>query len=469
MQESDVAIIGGGPGGYVAAIRASQLGAKVALVEKDALGGTCLNWGCIPTKVLLRCVELMELADKGKDYGVNLGEVSVDFLKMMAKKEQVVRVLVAGVQGLMRSNGIEVIKGVGSLVSPRQIEVEANSGKRTIQARKIILAPGSVTATLPIPGADGSGVITSDEALQLSAIPRSMVVIGGGTIGVEFSTIFAKLGTRITVVEMLPQIIPTEDRELALALQGVLKREGVEVLTGAKVNRIEDEPGGGESVVISTGVGERKVAAQLVLVAVGRKPNTEGIGLEGAGVKMEAGRILVNKKMETNVPGIYAVGDAIGGIMLAHVASAEGEIAAENACGKSSVVDYRAVPRCIYTMPEIAAVGVTEKEAREEGFDIEVGRFSFAANGKATILGEREGFVKVIADSKSGEVLGIHIFGSHATDLIAEAALSMKMEGTVYDVLSTIHAHPTLSEAIREAALDVKGLAFHIPPRKGVK
>jgi dihydrolipoamide dehydrogenase len=296
-----------------------------------------------------------------------------------------------------------------------------------------------------------------------------MVVIGGGTIGVEFSTIFAKLGTRITVVEMLPQIIPTEDRELALALQGVLKREGVEVLTGARVNRIEDEPGGRKSVVISTGVGERKVAAQLVLVAVGRKPNTEGIGLEGAGVKMEAGRILVNKKMETNVPGIYAVGDAIGGIMLAHVASAEGETAAENACGKSSVVDYRAVPRCIYTMPEIAAVGVTEKEAREEGFDIEVGRFPFAANGKATILGEREGFVKVIADSKSGEVLGIHIFGSHATDLIAEAALSMKMEGTVYDVLSTIHAHPTLSEAIREAALDVKGLAFHIPPRKGVK
>lgn len=467
MKESDVVVIGGGPGGYTAAIRASQLGAKVTLVEKDMLGGTCLNWGCIPTKALLRGTELANLARKGKDYGVNVGEVTIDFTQMMTHKEEVIRALGRGVRSLMSSNGIRVVKGVATLVSPRQVQVEVDTGeKQTIEARKIILAPGSIAAALPVPGADGPGVITSKEALQLSEIPQSMVVIGGGAIGVEFSTIFAGLGTTITIIEMLPEIIPTEDHEVSLFLQNSLQRKGMEVLTGAKVGGIEDEPGG-KLVTVSTEAGERKIKAQLVLIAVGRKPNTERLGLEQLGVKAEGGRILVNQKMETNVPGIYAVGDAIGGILLAHVASVEGEIAAENAMGKSSVVDYRVVPRCIYTMPEIAAVGMTEKEARGERVDVAVGRFPFTANGKAAILGEREGFVKVVADSGSGQVLGIHVLGPHATDLIAEAALCMKMGGTFEEISSTIHAHPTLSEAIREAALDVEGMAFHIPPRKG--
>jgi dihydrolipoamide dehydrogenase len=466
MPESDVVVVGGGTGGYTAAIRASQLGAKVTLIEKDTLGGTCLNRGCIPTKALLRGAELVNLAHQGKDYGVNAGEVTIDFPQMMARKEQIVRTLVTGVQSLMRGNGIEVIKGVATVISPRQVQVESSGEKRTIEAGKIILAPGSIAATLPIPGVDEPGVITSNEALQLSEIPQSMVVVGGGAIGVEFATIFAGLGSTITIVEMLPEIIPTEDHELCLFLQDSLQRKGTEVLTGARVARIEDEPGGGKLATVSTEAGEREIKAQLVLIAVGRKPNTEHLGLEETGVKTEGGRIIVNRQMETSVPGIYAVGDAIGGILLAHVASAEGEVAAENALGRTSSIDYRVVPRCIYTMPEIAAVGMTEREAREEGIDITVGRFPFTANGKAIILGEREGLVKVVADSGSGEVLGIHIVGPHATDLIAEAALSMKMEGTIQEVFSTIHAHPTLSEAIREAALDVEGTAFHIPPRK---
>jgi len=467
MTQSDLIVIGGGTGGYMAAIRASQLGAKVILVEKEVLGGTCLNWGCIPTKALLRGAELVSLVAKSQEYGVNVGEVTVDFTRMMARKQQIVQTHVTGLQGLMRSNGVEVIKGVATLASPAQIQVDTGTGeKQTLEASRIILAPGSVAATIPIPGSDSSAVITSKEALQLTEIPQSMVIIGGGAIGVEFSTIFAGLGATVTVVEMLPQIIPTEDHELALFLQDSLQKKGIEVLTGTTVSAIEDEAGGEKSVTVKTGEGERKIKAQMVLMAVGRRPNTEGLGLEGAGVGTERGRIVVNEKMETGVPGVYAVGDAIGGILLAHVAGAEGEVAAENALGKASQIDYRVVPRCIYTMPEIAAVGMTENQAREEGFDIAVGKFPFMANGKATVLGERDGMVKMVADAGSGEVLGVHIVGPHATDLIGEAALCMKMEGTIEEILSTIHAHPTLTEAIREAALDVQGLAFHIPPRK---
>ena len=466
MKERDVVVIGAGTGGYVAAIRAAQLGAMVTLVEKDKLGGTCLNWGCIPTKALLRGIELMELARKGKSYGVNVGTVTIDFTQMMARKRQVVQTLVNGLQSLIKGNGIEVIKGVAKVVSPQQVEVKLDTGEtQTVAAKKIILAPGSLVATLPIPGADGPGVITSNEALQLTEIPKSMVVIGGGAIGVEFSTIFAGLGTTITILEMMPEIIPTEDQGLARFLKGSLQKKGMEVLTGAEVSGIEDAPGG-KLVKVSTEAGEKQIKAQLVLMAIGRKPNTEGLGLEELGIKTERGRIVVNEKMETNVPNIYAIGDAIGGILLAHVASAEGEVAAENALGKSVVMDYRVVPRCVYTMPEIAAVGITEKEAREAGINVTIGQFPFAANGKAMILEETEGFVKVVTDSGSGEVLGVHIVGPHATDLIAEAALCMKMEGTFEEIISTIHAHPTIAEAIREAALDTEGMAFHIPPKK---
>ena len=462
MKQSDVVIVGGGPAGYVAAIRASQLGGKVILIEKEALGGTCLNRGCIPTKALLRSVEILESVRKGKDYGVSVGELSIDFKKMMSRKDAVVNTLVTGVQYLMRSNAIEVIKGTGKVISPTEVEVDSGQ-QESVSGARIVLTPGSVPSVVPIPGVDGSGVITSDEALQLSRIPQSLLVIGGGAIGVEFATIFAKLGTRVTIVEMLPRIIPIEDEELSMSLRSVLEKDGIKIFTGAQVSRIEDGPEGNKLISIVTGEGEQKLTAELVLVAVGRKPNVGGLGLERVGIRTERGSITVDDRMETNIPGIYAAGDAIGGIQLAHVASAEGEVAVENALGKKSVIDYRVVPRCIYTMPEVAAVGVTESQAREEGLNLQVGRFPFAANPRAVILAQPDGFVKVLSDASSGEILGIHIFGPQATELISEAALAIKMEATVSEISSTIHAHPTLSEAIRETALDAEGRAVNIP------
>lgn len=461
MKQSDVVIVGGGPAGYVAAIRASQLGGKVILIEKDALGGTCLNRGCIPTKALLHSVEILEAVRRGKDCGVSVGELIIDFTKIMSRKDAVVKTLVTGVQYLMKSNAIEVIKGTGRLISPTEVEVDSGQ-QEAVRATGIVLAPGSVPSVVPIPGVNGSGVITSDDALQLSEIPQSLLVIGGGAIGVEFATIFAKLGTEVTIVEMLPQIIPTEDHELSVSLKQALEKDGIKIFTGAQVSRIEDDPEGDKLVSVATGEGEQKLTAELVLVAVGRKSNIKGLGLEKIGIKTERGSITVNDRMETNIPGIYAAGDAIGGILLAHVASAEGEVAVENAMGKESVIDYKVVPRCIYTMPEVAAVGLTESQAREEGLNLKVGRFPFTANPRALILGQPDGFVKVLSDAKSEEIFGVHIFGPQATELISEATLAIKMEATVSEISSTIHAHPTLSEAIRETALDAEGIAVHM-------
>ncbi|MBI2847547.1 MAG: dihydrolipoyl dehydrogenase [Chloroflexi bacterium] len=467
MKEADVLIIGAGPGGYVCAIRASQLGARVILVEKDALGGTCINRGCIPTKVLIRAVDIIDTArHKSKDYGINIGELNIDFTKMMGQKEQIVSSLVSGIQALMKSNSIEVVKGDATVLSPNQVEVSNGQGeKEIVQCRRMILATGSVAATPPVPGINGEKVITSDGALALSEIPKSMIVIGGGAIGVEFATIFAGLGTKVSLLEMMPQLIPTEDAELAAALRNSLRKKGIEVLTGARVSQIEDDLAGGKTVTVTTGDGEKKLTGDIVLSAAGRKPNTEGLGLEMAGIATEKARILVNRKMETNVPGVYGIGDAAGRIQLAHVASAEGEVAAANAARKEAVMDYRVVPRCIYGLPEAAAVGMTEKEAREKVGDVAVGSFPFIANGKAIIRGERNGFVKFVTESKTGQVLGVHIFGAHATDIISEAALSIKMGATVEDIFSTIHPHPTLSEMLREAALDAKGRVLHNMPQ----
>ena len=465
MKKCDLVIVGGGPAGYVAAIRASQLGSKVILIEQDALGGTCLNRGCIPTKALLHSIDVLESVRKGKDYGVNVGEFSIDFTKMMSRKNDVVNTLVSGVNYLMRSNAIEVIKGTGKVISSAEVAVDGEQ-QETVEATRIILATGSVSSTVPIPGVEGSGIITSNEALQLAEIPASLLIIGGGVIGVEFATIFAKLGTKVTIVEMLPQIIPTEDQELAVSLKRALERDGVRIFNNTQVNRIEDDSKGGKLISVVTGEEEQKLIAELVLVAVGRKPNIEGLGLESVGVKTERGRIIVNDSMETSIPGIYAAGDAIGGILLAHVAFAEGEAAVENALGGKSVVDYKAVPRCIYTMPEVAAVGLTENQAKEKGLNLKAGKFPFAANPRALILGQPGGFIKILSDTDSGEIFGIHIFGPQATELIAEAALAMRMEMTVSEISSTIHAHPTLSEAMRETALDAEGIAVHIPRRR---
>jgi dihydrolipoamide dehydrogenase len=468
MEEKDVVVIGGGPAGYVAAIRASQLGARVAVIEKDKLGGTCLNRGCIPTKTLLRGVELIGLVDEAKNYGINTGEVTVDFTKLMKRRDKTVQMLEIGIHSLMKSNTIEVVKGGGELVSATQVQVKTEKGEKIIlKTKKIILAPGSIPASMSIPGADSRGVITTDDALKLHQIPGSIVIIGGGAIGTEFATIFTKLGSKVTLVEMFPQIIPTLDSELALSLEKSLRKDGVQIFNGAQAIRIEDKPNEIKSVVLSTGQEERKCEAQLVLIATGRKPCIKGLGLERIGLLTAVDGIKTNEKMETNIAGIYAAGDATGGILLAHVASAEGMIAAENALGMNSKIDYKVVPRCIYTIPEIGTVGITEKEAKRRGIPVKVGTFPLAANSKALILGERNGFFKMVTHAKSGEILGFHVYGPQATELVAEVALTIHMKGTVHEILSTLHAHPTLYEAIREAALEAKGMPIHKVSREG--
>ena len=467
MAERDIVVIGAGPGGYVAAIKAAQLGGKVTLIEKEELGGTCLNWGCIPTKALLRGVELLEAVKGAKEFGIQAAGVSIDFAKLMARKDRAVKTLVSGVTSLMKTNGIEVIKGKARLLSPQKIQVlDEKNQAAEYQARKVILATGSVSARLPIPGADLPGVMDSNGALQLTRIPESMVIIGAGPIGLEFGTVYAALGTRVNVIEMLPQILPSEDAEVASALDKVLRSFKIQTLTGAQVKRIEETGEGKKRIVALSEGGEKTFEAEVVLVAVGRKPSLEGLGAQEAGIQVGKKGIEVNSRMETNLPGVYAIGDVTGQWLLAHFASAQGEVAAENAMGREAQLESRAVPRCVYTLPEVASVGLTEKEAKERGTDYRVGRFPFAANGKAAVLGERNGFVKIISEAKYGEILGIHIFGPHATDLIGEAVLAMQMEGTAQDIAHAIHPHPTLTEALKEGALDVDGIALHIPPRK---
>jgi len=467
MAEKDVVIIGGGPGGYVAAMAAARLGGKVTLIEKDELGGICLNWGCMPTKALLRGVELLESIEAGKEFGIQTSGTTVDFSKMSARKDRAVKTLVSGVGGLMKSNGVEVIKGKARLISPREIQVEDEKKQTaTFSAKKVIIATGSVSARLPIPGAQLAGVIDSTGALQLKKVPESMVIIGAGPIGLEFGTIFAAFGAKVTVLELLPQILPTEDAEIASALEKSLKRYKMEMLTKCQVKEIAEAAGGKLRVKAVLGEGEKSFEAEVVLVAVGRSPNVEGLGLQEAGVRAGKKGVEVNSRMETNVPGIYAIGDVTGQWLLAHFAFAQGEVAAENLMGHEVEMDSRVVPRCVYTLPEVASVGISEKEAREAGRDIKVGRFPFSANGKATVYGERTGMVKIVADAKYGEILGVNIFGPHATDLIGEAVLAMRLEGTAQDIAQAIHPHPTLTEALKEAALDVDGMALHMPPRK---
>lgn len=467
MVEKDIVVIGAGPGGYVAAIRAAQLGGKVTLIEKEELGGTCLNWGCIPTKALLRGTEILSLLRAGEDYGIQAKEISIDFSKLMARKDRTVKTLVNGVGGLMKANGIEVLKGRAKFTGPFRLEVTSETQPRAeLKARKIIIATGSVSADLPIPGAKHPKVIDSQGILQLSQPPKSLVVIGAGPIGLEFGLVFAALGTKVTVLEMMPQILPTEDPEIAQGLEKVLRGMKLEIHTQAQVSEIREGPAGQLNVLAKTKDGDKAFEGAYVLMAAGRKPNVEGFGLEAVGIRFSPKGIEVNDKMETNLPGHYAIGDVTGKWLLAHFASAQGEVAAENALGREATLESRAVPRCVYTLPEVAAVGMTEKQAQEAGYELKIGRFPFAASGKAAVLGERVGFVKIVAETKYDEILGVHIFGPHATDLIGEAVLAMHLEGTAGDIARAIHPHPTLTEALMEASLDVDGMAVHIPPRK---
>jgi len=460
--EYDVVIIGGGPGGYVAAIRAAQLGAKVALVEKERIGGTCLNHGCIPTKTLVRSVEAYVLAKQAARYGVDIsGRIDVNFPQMMARKDEVVDTLVTSVIELVKGHKVDIYEGLGTILKPGLVQVKmdvggSESSVQQLAARSIIIATGSVPARLPTPGLDLPGVLTSRDLLVLKELPQSLAIVGGGVIGVEFASIFNALGTKVTVVEMLPHLLPPVDRKLSRRFQRMLSAQGVEIKLNAPVQEIGLE-NGRLQVRFSSAKGEGAVEAERVLVAVGRWPYSEGLGVGELGIKMDGRRILVNEFMETSVPGVYAIGDVLGTYMLAHVASYEGEVAVENALGYQRAADYRAVPYCVFTNPELAGVGLGEREAKERDLDYQVVRFPFSASGRALAMGETEGQVKMVCEKGSGRVLGLHIMGPRASDLIAEGALAIQLGATAEDVAQTIHAHPTLPEAVMEAA---KAAAF---------
>jgi len=455
-----ITVIGAGPGGYVAAIRGAQLKNEVTLIEKDELGGTCLNRGCIPTKSLIQSANVYWEAKNSSIFGVNTTGVTLDFSVVTKRKEKVVKQLVNGVQFLMKKNKIRVVKGVGTIIDPKTVKIIGSNEE--IKSDSIIIATGSVPSSISVDGIDGNGVINSNEILQIQELPSSMAIIGGGVIGIEFAQIMQRMGVSVSVMEMMPQILPTEDADMALMFESILRKDGIEIFTGVTVKKIETA-NKSKKLTFTTKEGANLKVVEKVLVAVGRSPETNDLGLEKLGINMDKKFIAVNEKMQTNIPGIYAIGDVVGGIMLAHLASHEGRCAAENASGIVTNINYGAVPRCIYTSPEIGCVGLTEAQAREKyGSDVVIGRFPFVGNGKAIILEEIGGLVKVIAEKKHGEVLGVEILGPHATELIAEAVLGIHMEATVEDFANAIHAHPTVSEAIMEAALNVKGQAIHI-------
>jgi dihydrolipoamide dehydrogenase len=466
MEKRDVVIVGGGPAGYVAAIRAAQLGGGVTLVEEAKLGGTCLNRGCIPTKFMLCSVETYQLIKTAERYGINVSGASLDLTKMQAGKNRIISALTSGVGGLLSGNKVEVVSGRAKLTSSGQIEVDSGQGRRqTLTADKIILATGAKPIVLPIPGADSPDIMSIESMLEVKELPKSLVIIGGGVVGVEMATIFAKLGSQVSLVEMMPHCLPAQDDEIALVLEGVLRDDGIQVCCSARVSRIEDIDDG-KAVVFSGGEVGQRIEAEAVAISVGYRPNIEGLGLKECGVAVEKGAVRVNERMETSLPNIYAAGDVVGGMMLAYIAIAEGIVAAENARGLKTRMDYNAVPQCIFTLPEVASVGLSEQEATAQGYEIQIGRFPFMANGMAAIVGEQRGLVKVVTEPKYGQILGVHIIGPQATCLIAEAAMAIKQEGTIDDILATIHAHPSLSEAIWEAAAGVKGKAIHILPRR---
>ena len=461
-EEVDVVIIGGGPGGYVAAIKAAHLGLKAVLVEKDKLGGVCLNKGCIPTKALVSTAEILNHIQRAEEFGIQVKDYSFDFPAIMKRKDLITRRLSSGVEQLMKANQVRVIRGEGQIVEPGTIEVlDADGQKEVIKTKNIIIATGSKVMKLPIPGIDSEGVITSDEALSLSELPSKMIIIGGGVVGIEFAGIFKALGVEVTVVEMLPRILLPIDEEISRRLTQILKRKGIEILTDCKVKEIKKNHQNLE-VLVSTADGEKKLETEKVLLAAGRVPELGNINIQRLGIELDKGAIKVDEKMRTNIPGIYAVGDVVGKIMLAHVASREGIVAVENISGKEVLMDYKVVPNCVFSMPEVASVGLTEEEARKENNNIKVSKFPFMANGKALGMGETEGMVKIIAEADTSELLGVHILGAHASDLIAEGALALSMEATAEEIINTIHAHPTLAEAIAEAAEGIIGKPIHL-------
>lgn len=456
-------IIGAGPGGYVAAIRAAQKGAQVTVIENAEVGGTCLNWGCIPTKTLIASAEALEHARNAAEFGIELsGRVSYNLAKIRERKDKVIGTQVKGIRGLFKSWGVTLIEGRGSLLSPDAVRVVQKDGTTMdVKSDKIIIATGSKPAKMPGFPFNGESVITSDDAVQLTSIPTSLLIVGAGVIGSEFAFIYRSFGAVVTMVEMMPHAVSTEDEEMSEILERELKKAKIKLITSVKVEKVEKGSDGMMVAKLSNG---QEVKTERILVSIGRSMNSENIGLEAVGVnKGKRGEITVNEKMETNVPGIYAIGDVTGNIMLAHVASHQGLVAVQNALGGNARMDYSVVPAGIFTMPEIGSVGLREKQVIEKGIKYRVGRFQFRGLGKAHAMGEITGMVKVIADEASDKVLGVHICGAHATDLIHEGALAIQKGATAKELGNMIHAHPTLAEAIMEAAEDAHKMAIHSP------
>ena len=458
----DVVIIGAGPGGYVAAIRAAQLGARVGIVEKQYIGGTCLNVGCIPSKALLHVAHLYQQTREMSSLGITVQNASFDMKTAVAFKDKVVKQLTGGVAQLLKANGVTIFDGAAEALSPTEIAVTMKDGsKQTVRTSKLVLANGSVPIRPPFPGLDGRNVIFSDDAMNMPKVPESLICIGGGIIAVELACMFHDLGTKVQIVEMLPSMIANEDEEVVKALTRSFTKRGIQIALGAKVESIGDA-GKLKRVTASTADGAKTFDGEYVLVAVGRQANPSGLdGLKSAGLAMDRGKVIANERMETNLPGVYAIGDLVGRTWLAHVAMMEGEVAVENALGHDSKMDYTVVPRPIFTFPEIASVGLTEKQARERGGTVRAEKYPWVANGKALASDETEGFTKVVL-GEYDEILGAAIIGPDATNLISEYSLAMRSELTADEVLATIHPHPTNSEALREAVLAAEGRPIHI-------
>lgn len=467
MSQTSVVVIGGGPGGYVAAIRAAQLGASVTLVEKKHVGGTCLNEGCIPTKALLRPAELVHNAREAAALGVHLTVDSVCWPETLAYKNSVVKKLTAGVSGLLKGGQVRVIDGAASFMKPKTIEIEkADGSHELLEADRFIIATGSVPAMPAIEGlAESKNVLDSTGVLSMEALPQSIIVLGGGVIGIELACALNAFGCAVTVVEEAARVIPGFERDLAVILSKQLKAQGIKLMTGYKTLSVQDNAEG-VSVRADHGGEVTELQGEKVLCAVSRRPYIDGLRAEEAGIRCAEGKILVNENLETSIPGVYAIGDCLGQNMLAHTASAQGEIAAENALGAQKKYRSECVPSCIYCFPEVASVGLTEEQAKEQGIAFHTGRFPMAANGRALIANGGEGVVKVIIGDELDEVLGVHMVGPHATELIAEAALAISMEATAEEIIGTIHAHPTVSEAVREAVMSAQGCAIHAPNKK---
>ncbi len=461
-QRFDVVVVGTGPGGYVAAIRCAQLGLSVAAIEDDRPGGVCLNWGCIPTKALLRNAEIVGLFQRAEEFGVAVGKWTADYAQAVQRSRRVADRMAKGVEFLFRKNKITLVPGTGTLKARNVVEVKGKDGAQTLEAKAIILATGSEPRSLPGVTIDEKQVISSNGAVRIEATPASLIVIGAGAVGMEFADVYGAYGVPVTVLEALPRVLPIEDEEVSALLARVFSRRGMTIRTGVRVQKVSPGKAGLTVEIEAEGKAER-LEAEQVLMAVGRASRTKGLGLEALGVASERGLVTVGPTMETSVKGIFAVGDMTGRQMLAHKAMAEGVVAAEAIAGRSPrPVDYDNVPSCTYCRPQVASIGLSEAKARTNGREIAVGRFPFTANGKAVALGETEGFLKVVADKRTGEILGVHIVGSEATEMIHEFAVGRTLEATLEEIIHTIHAHPTLSEAALEATLAALGQAIHI-------